>query len=116
MPDVTQQTKDRREFFATAAAAAAMAASLPVAGAHAQAPAVAGGTAAPGAPAEVVGGEHWATKRVAGQSVRLFMWNKKLRNAAQAEGRSTLRGTILFVHGSSVSSTPVFDLQIPGKP
>ena len=115
MSDVTQQTKDRREFFATAAAAA-MAASLPVAGAHAQAPAVAGGTAAPGAPAEVVGGEHWATKRVAGQSVRLFMWNKKLRNAAQAEGRSTSRGTILFVHGSSVSSTPVFDLQIPGKP
>ncbi|HSU62292.1 MAG TPA: alpha/beta fold hydrolase, partial [Burkholderiales bacterium] len=26
------------------------------------------------------------------------------------------KGTILFVHGSSVSATPVFDLQIPGKP
>jgi pimeloyl-ACP methyl ester carboxylesterase len=26
------------------------------------------------------------------------------------------KGTILFVHGSSVSSTPVFDLEIPGRP
>lgn len=26
------------------------------------------------------------------------------------------RDSILFVHGSSVSPTPVFDLQIPGRP
>src|SRR2546428_833738 len=26
------------------------------------------------------------------------------------------RGTILFVHGSSMASTPTFDLQVPGRP
>jgi pimeloyl-ACP methyl ester carboxylesterase len=31
-------------------------------------------------------------------------------------GNAARRGTIVFVHGSSVSSTPVFDLQIPGRP
>ena len=63
----------------------------------------------------VTGTEHWTTKRVDSEGVRLFLWNKKLRNPAEASGRASSRGTILFVHGSSVSSTPVFDLQIPGK-
>jgi pimeloyl-ACP methyl ester carboxylesterase len=63
---------------------------------------------------EVVGQEHWTTKRAGADSVRLFLWRKRLKDAAaSAAGR---RGTILFVHGSSVSATPVFDLQIPGKP
>ena len=59
---------------------------------------------------EVVGHEHWAVKRAGNDNVRLFMWRKQLRSSTDS------RGTILFVHGSSVSSTPVFDLQIPGRP
>jgi non-heme chloroperoxidase len=62
--------------------------------------------------AEVVGSEHWTIKRADGQNVKLFLWRKSVRNASSQQ----LRGTILFVHGSSVSATPVFDLQIPGKP
>jgi pimeloyl-ACP methyl ester carboxylesterase len=38
-----------------------------------------------------------------------------LQNPAAAS-TPVRRGTILFVHGSSVSATPVFDLRIPGKP
>ena len=62
--------------------------------------------------AEVAGSEHWTSKRADGQNVRLFLWRKTLR----APASQPRRGTILFVHGSSVSATPVFDLQIPGKP
>src|SRR5438046_3540209 len=54
------------------------------------------------------GSEHWTTKKTDAGDVRLFIWHK---------GTDDMRkGTILFVHGSSVSATPVFDLQIPGKP
>jgi pimeloyl-ACP methyl ester carboxylesterase len=49
------------------------------------------------------GHEHWTT--VEGQ--KLFLW-QKARTAAPA------RGTMLFVHGSSMASTPGFDLQAPG--
>jgi pimeloyl-ACP methyl ester carboxylesterase len=59
----------------------------------------------------VVGTEHWTTKRAGADTVRLFLWRKRLREPARDS-----RGSILFVHGSSVSATPVFDLQIPGKP
>ncbi len=62
---------------------------------------------------EVVGSEHRATKRVDGADVRIFLWRKKLRDPAAAGAR---RGTILFVHGSSMAGTPVFDLQVPGRP
>ena len=62
---------------------------------------------------DVVGTEHWAIKRVGGESVRLFLLRKKLRDPAAGGPR---RGTILFVHGSSMAGTPVFDLQVPGKP
>ena len=62
--------------------------------------------------AVVVGTEHFATKRVDAESVRLFLWRKRLREAPAGGGK----GTILFVHGSSISATPAFDLQIPGKP
>ncbi|QQP92990.1 alpha/beta fold hydrolase (plasmid) [Skermanella sp. TT6] len=49
--------------------------------------------------------EHWTTKG----DVRLFLWEKP------AVARSGKRGTILFVHGSSMASTPTFDLQVPGR-
>ena len=65
--------------------------------------------------APVSGTEHWTTKRVGTDSVKLFLWRKRLQTPAAAS--SPMRsGTILFVHGSSVSATPVFDLQIPGRP
>jgi pimeloyl-ACP methyl ester carboxylesterase len=51
------------------------------------------------------GEEHWTNK---GDDVRLFMWNKYTDPSGPA-------GTILFVHGSSMASTPTFDLQVPGR-
>ena len=50
------------------------------------------------------GKEHWTRKG----DVRLFLWQK---SAAAAT-----RGTILFVHGSSMASQPTFDLEVPGRP
>jgi pimeloyl-ACP methyl ester carboxylesterase len=50
-----------------------------------------------------IGREHWT--KVKGQE--LFMWEKR-RTAEPG------LGTILFVHGSSMASTPGFDLQAPG--
>ena len=92
----------RREFFSVAAAALA-AAAVPLESARGEPP----------PSAAVAGTEHWTTKRVGTDSVKLFLWRKQVRDPASASGR---RGTVLFVHGSSVSATPVFDLQIPGKP
>jgi len=51
------------------------------------------------------GTEHWTRKG----EVKLFLWHKR---AAAAKPR----GTILFVHGSSMASQPTFDLQVPGRP
>jgi pimeloyl-ACP methyl ester carboxylesterase len=48
--------------------------------------------------------EHWTRKG----DVRLFLWQKPA--VAQT------RGTILFVHGSSMASQPTFDLQVSGRP
>src|SRR5579871_6269753 len=53
----------------------------------------------------IPGREHWAQKG----DVRLFLWEKK-----RAAG-SVPRGTILFVHGSSMASQPTFDLHVPGR-
>ena len=50
------------------------------------------------------GKEHWTRKG----DVKLFLWQKA---AAAAP-----KGTILFVHGSSMSGRPTFDLQVPGRP
>jgi pimeloyl-ACP methyl ester carboxylesterase len=61
---------------------------------------------------EVVGTEHRAVKRVDGADVGIFLWRKQLRDPSAAGAR---RGTILFVHGSSMAGTPVFDLQVPGR-
>ena len=51
------------------------------------------------------GTEHWVHKG----AVRLFLWNKKPAAGAPQ------RGTILFVHGSSMASQPTFDLYVPGR-
>lgn len=56
--------------------------------------------------ANITGQEHWARKG----DVRLFLWEKF---AGKPEGK---RGTVLFVHGSSMASQPTFDLQVPGRP
>lgn len=58
----------------------------------------------------MAGFEHWTSKRAGNDNVPLFIWRKQLRNSTES------RGTIQFVHGASVSSTPVFYLQIPGRP
>ena len=50
------------------------------------------------------GTEHWTRKG----DVKLFLWRKSPAPAP--------RGTILFVHGSSMASQPTFDLQVPGRP
>src|SRR5215213_9072852 len=48
--------------------------------------------------------EHWTRKG----DVKLFLYNK---TSAKND-----RGTILFVHGSSMASQPTFDLQVAGRP
>src|SRR5262245_40550571 len=54
----------------------------------------------------MTGKEHWTTKG----DIRLFLCQK-----APAAGAAP-KGTILFVHGSSMASQPTFDLQVPGRP
>jgi pimeloyl-ACP methyl ester carboxylesterase len=54
----------------------------------------------------ITGQEHWTNKG----EVRLFLWEKK------AVPGTPHRGTILWVHGSSMASTPTFDLVVPGRP
>jgi len=54
------------------------------------------------------GTEHWTHKASATGDVRLFLWQKKAAGAK--------KGTILFVHGSSMASQPTFDLEVPGRP
>jgi pimeloyl-ACP methyl ester carboxylesterase len=50
------------------------------------------------------GTEHWAKKG----EVNLYLWNKKVPSG-------TPKGTVLFVHGSSMASTPTFDLHVEGR-
>ena len=59
----------------------------------------------------VVGVEHWVTKTHAGGPIRLYAWEKY---APAFDGNFV--GTALLVHGSSMASTPSFDLQVPGHP
>jgi len=62
------------------------------------------------------GTEHWTRRGVpptgtgSNTEVKLFLWNKK-----PAAGTRN-KGTILFVHGSSMASQPTFDLYVPGRP
>jgi pimeloyl-ACP methyl ester carboxylesterase len=51
--------------------------------------------------------EHWTNK---GEDVKLALYQKY---AGSPDGK---KGTILFVHGSSMAATPTFDLQVPGRP
>jgi pimeloyl-ACP methyl ester carboxylesterase len=52
------------------------------------------------------GTEHWTNKG----EIKLFLWNKVAGDPAKT------KGTILFVHGSSMASQPTFDLDVPGRP
>jgi pimeloyl-ACP methyl ester carboxylesterase len=54
----------------------------------------------------ISGTEHWTKKG----DVKLFLWQK-----APPTGQ-TPKGTILFVHGSSMAGQPTFDLTVPGRP
>jgi pimeloyl-ACP methyl ester carboxylesterase len=54
----------------------------------------------------IIGEEHWTHK----DEVRLFLWEKYVDNP------DNKRGTVLFVHGSSMASQPTFDLQVEGRP
>jgi pimeloyl-ACP methyl ester carboxylesterase len=54
----------------------------------------------------ITGTEHWTRKG----DVKLFLWQK-----APPSGESP-KGTIVFVHGSSMASQPTFDLHVPGRP
>src|SRR5258706_1995753 len=52
------------------------------------------------------GQEHW-TDNV---GKKLFLWEKRSTNPDKSNR------IVLFVHGSSMASTPTFDLQVPGRP
>jgi pimeloyl-ACP methyl ester carboxylesterase len=52
----------------------------------------------------VSGQEHWTRKG----DVRLFLWEKRTPQPQK-------RGTVLFVHGSSMASQPTFDLRVEGR-
>ena len=54
----------------------------------------------------VAGIEHWTNKG----DIRLFLWEKP------AATKGAKKGTILFVHGSSMASQPTFDLAMAGHP
>lgn len=58
-------------------------------------------------PATVSSQEHWTKK---GGDVDLFLFEKYV------DKPSDEKGTVLFVHGSSMASQPTFDLQVPGRP
>jgi pimeloyl-ACP methyl ester carboxylesterase len=58
-------------------------------------------------PVTVQSQEHWTKK---GTDVDLFLFEKFV------DKPSDEKGTILFVHGSSMASQPTFDLHVPGRP
>ena len=55
--------------------------------------------------ASFTGKEHWTQKG----EVKLFLYEKPATTKVK-------RGTVLFIHGSSMASQPTFDLQVPGRP
>jgi pimeloyl-ACP methyl ester carboxylesterase len=55
---------------------------------------------------KIAGTEHWTER----EGAKLFLWNKCVGDPAKT------RGTILFVHGSSMASQPTFDLQLASRP
>lgn len=54
----------------------------------------------------IIGEEHWTQKG----DVPLYLWEKYVDSPKQTQG------TVLFVHGSSMASTPTFDLYVEGRP
>lgn len=94
--------QNRRNFFQTVAGATGVAASALTATT---------GTAEAAA-SQIAASEHWAIKKVGAEDIKLFILNKKL----SSNKKVPRLGTILFVHGSSMAGSPVFDLQVPGKP
>jgi pimeloyl-ACP methyl ester carboxylesterase len=54
----------------------------------------------------IAGQEHWTRKG----DVKLFLWEKRAAKPAVKN-----KGTVLFVHGSSMASQPTFDLRVPGR-
>ena len=56
------------------------------------------------------GVEHWTSRKVDSDDIKLFLWQKKASNSVPHAG------TIFFVHGSSMASQPTFDLNVPGRP
>jgi pimeloyl-ACP methyl ester carboxylesterase len=57
----------------------------------------------------VTGIGHWITKQHASGPIKLFAWEKYLPSR-----QGSFAGLALLVHGSSMASTPTFDLQVPG--
>ncbi len=55
--------------------------------------------------ANIKGQEHWTKKG----DIKLFLWEKRSATPEKS------KGTVLFVHGSSMASQPTFDLQVPGR-
>ncbi len=55
---------------------------------------------------KIAGSEHWTRNKGAD----LFLWRKR------RAGLRTPRGTVLLAHGSSMASTPTFDLQVRRRP
>ena len=68
----------------------------------------AGPATTPASDATIIASQHWAYKETPQGRVRLFAWRKVARGGGQ-------KGALLFVHGSSMASTPVFDLQVPSR-
>jgi len=59
----------------------------------------------------VTGVEHWVTKTHSGGPIRIYAWEKYA-----PEHERDFAGTVLLVHGSSMASTPSFDLEVPSHP
>ncbi len=61
---------------------------------------------------QVTGVAHWTHKKTPAGDVKLFLWEKFAGDSGAGQ-----RGkpAVLFVHGSSMASTPTFDLTVPGR-
>jgi len=57
------------------------------------------------AKAKIIGTEHWAHH----DGADLFLWRKR------RQGLRKPAGSVILVHGSSMASTPCFDLTVPGR-
>ena len=55
---------------------------------------------------KITGTEHWAHH----DGADLFLWRKRKAGPAKP------RGVVLLAHGSSMASTPTFDLQVKSRP